>query len=115
MLVLFETSGGFALFKVLNESKLKKVQDLAQDFESVDSASKIVSLKKFAKFKNTSDALKATRDLIESKLSKKLRKFLNKNIVEKELNETLAVSDAKLGGLIKDKLGIKCVHDNSVE
>jgi len=115
MLVLFETAAGFALFKVLNESKLKQVEDLSKEFENVDSASKLVSLKKFVKFKNTTDALKSARDLIESKLSKSLKKFLTKQIVEKDLKESLAVSDTKLGGIIKEKLGIKCIHNGSVE
>ncbi len=41
MLVLFETAAGFALFRVLNESKLKKVQDFSQEFSSVESAQKM--------------------------------------------------------------------------
>ena len=51
--------------------------------------------------------------VIESKLSKGLRKFLQKTIVDKEITDKLAVADAKLGGLIKNKLGINCVHDNA--
>lgn len=51
--------------------------------------------------------------IVESKLSKGLRKFLQKAIVDKEINDKLAVADAKLGGLIKKKLGINCVHDSS--
>jgi len=112
MLVLFETSAGFALFKVLNEGKLQKADDLWKEFENPENANKVVTLKKFSKFKNTADALKSTTALIESKLSKPLKKFLTKEIVNQELNESLALSDAKLGGIIKEKLGIKCVHDN---
>lgn len=111
MLVLFETSAGFALFKVLDEGRLDKPDDLWKEFENPENANKVVTLKNFAKFKNTADALKSTTALIESKLSKSLKKFLTKEIVNQELNETLAISDAKLGGVIKDKLGIKCVHD----
>lgn len=51
--------------------------------------------------------------VVESKLSKGLRKFLQKTIVDKEISDKLAVADAKLGGLIKNKLGINCVHDNA--
>jgi hypothetical protein len=32
MLVLLETPGGFGLFKVLNEKKLKSVEDLIKSF-----------------------------------------------------------------------------------
>jgi len=33
--------------------------------------------------------------------------------VKKKLTEKLAVADAKLGGIIKEELGIKCIHDAS--
>jgi len=115
MLVLFETSAGFALFKVLDESKLQKVDNIFKEFENVSSASKIVQLQKFQKFKNTAEALKASTALIDSKLSKSLKKLIKKEIADKKSNEVLALSDAKLGGIIKEKFGIKCVHDNSID
>ncbi|KAJ6359881.1 hypothetical protein OIU77_003982 [Salix suchowensis] len=40
MLLLFETPAGFALFKVLDEGKLSKVEDLGKEFSSPDSARK---------------------------------------------------------------------------
>ncbi len=51
-------------------------------------------------------AVSAASALIESKLNSELKKFLKSNIVKKELKDELAVSDAKLGGIIKDKLDI---------
>ncbi|OIV99503.1 hypothetical protein TanjilG_17313 [Lupinus angustifolius] len=110
MLVLFETPAGFALFKVLNEGKLSKVEDLWNDFSSVDSARQVVKLKAFSKFENTSEALEAATLLIEGKASKGLRKFLRVHCE----NETLAVADSKLGNLIKEKLKIDCLHNNAV-
>jgi nucleolar protein 58 len=41
MLLLFETSAGFALFKVLDEAKLEKVDDIGKAFESVESANSV--------------------------------------------------------------------------
>jgi nucleolar protein 58 len=41
MLVLFETAAGFALFKVLNEGKLKSVDDIYQEFETPQKAQKM--------------------------------------------------------------------------
>ncbi|CAJ2650653.1 unnamed protein product [Trifolium pratense] len=108
MLVLFETPAGFALFKVLNEGKLS--QDLWKEFSSADAARKVVKLKAFSKFENTSEALEAASLLIDGKASKGLRKFLRANCE----NETLAVADSKLGSLIKEKLKIDCVHNNTV-
>jgi len=114
MLVLFETSAGYSLFKLLDEGKLANVDDLNKAFLSAENAQKIVTLQKFKKFKNTSDALKAATALLDSKLSKGLKRFLRKEIVEKNIRDSLAVADAKLGGLIKEKLGIQCLHDFSV-
>ncbi|OIW05675.1 hypothetical protein TanjilG_23461 [Lupinus angustifolius] len=110
MLVLFETPAGFALFKVLNEGKLSKVEDLGKDFSTADSAKQIVKLKAFSKFENTSEALEAATLLIEGKASKGLRKFLRVHCE----NETLAVADSKLGNMIKEKLKIDCLHNNAV-
>ncbi|KAI3511888.1 hypothetical protein L1887_19048 [Cichorium endivia] len=110
MLVLFETPAGFALFKVLDEGKLSKVDDLWKDFSSADAARQVVKLKAFSKFENTSEALSAATLLIDSKPSKGLRKFLRAHCD----GETLAVADSKLGNAIKEKLQIDCVHNQTV-
>ncbi|KAK6150723.1 hypothetical protein DH2020_015655 [Rehmannia glutinosa] len=110
MLLLFETPAGFALFKVLDEGKLSKVEDLGKEFSTPDSARQVVKLKAFSKFENTSEALSAATLLIDSKPSKGLRKFL-RNHCEGDI---LAVADSKLGNTIKEKLQIECVHNNAV-
>lgn len=53
MLVLFETPAGFAIFKVLNEKKIRKSENLYEDFQTLESAKKMVKLKMFEKFKVT--------------------------------------------------------------
>ncbi|KAK8954379.1 putative nucleolar protein 5-1 [Platanthera zijinensis] len=110
MLVLFETPAGFAIFKVVDEGKLTKVEDLWKEFTTCESARQVVNLKAFQKFENTAEALSATTLLIDSKPSKGLRKFLRAHCD----GETLAVSDSKLGNAIKEKLKIDCVHNNAV-
>ncbi|XP_019170225.1 PREDICTED: probable nucleolar protein 5-2 [Ipomoea nil] len=110
MLVLFETPAGFALFKVLDEGKLSKVEDLWKEFSTADTARKVVKLKAFSKFENTSEALSAATLLIDSKPSKGLRKFLRSHCD----GDTLAVADSKLGNAIKEKLQIDCVHNSTV-
>ncbi|XP_010485906.1 PREDICTED: probable nucleolar protein 5-2 [Camelina sativa] len=110
MIVLVETPAGFALFKVKDEGKLANLEDLAKEFETPDSARKIVKLKAFDKFDNTSEALEAVVKLHEGTPSKGLRKFLKANCE----GETLAVADSKLGNVIKEKLKIDCVHNNAV-
>jgi nucleolar protein 58 len=47
MFILFETPAGFALFKVLKDSKLKDLDSLYKDFKTADKAKKIVKLKAF--------------------------------------------------------------------
>ncbi|XP_037085688.1 nucleolar protein 58-like [Pollicipes pollicipes] len=110
MLVLFETAAGFALFKLLDEKKLKSTENLFEDFETPEKAGKIVKLKHFQKFADTTEALAAITGVIEGKMSKPLKKLLKKVDVQEEL----ALSDAKLGNLIKEKLDVQCVASSKV-
>jgi len=113
MLVLLESAAGFGLFKVLDDGKVQSGADLTKDFETPDAAGKMVKLKKFSKFIDQEDALAAATAMIEGKLDKSLKKFLKKNIVDKGLTDDLIVSDVKVGGLIKEKLGIGVLADSS--
>ncbi|XP_015234376.1 PREDICTED: nucleolar protein 58 isoform X3 [Cyprinodon variegatus] len=113
MLVLFETAAGYAIFKVLDESKLQQVDSLYKEFETPEKANKILKLKHFEKFQDTTEALAAATALVEGKIGKSLKKVLKK-IVAKEAHEQLAISDAKLGGVIKEKLDLSCVHSPAV-
>jgi nucleolar protein 58 len=113
MLCLFETPAGFALFK-LNDSKvLSNADTIYKSFQSPESAGKLVKLKAFHKFEDTNSALTAAAAICEGKLDSSLTTFLRSSVVEKSLKENLAVTDSKLGGLIREELGIKCVHDEA--
>ncbi|XP_046887422.1 nucleolar protein 58 [Hypomesus transpacificus] len=113
MLVLFETAAGYAIFKVLDESKLEEVDDLWKEFETTEKANKVVKLKHFEKFQDTTEALAAATAMTEGKIGKSLKKILKK-VVAKEAHEQLAISDVKLGGVIKDKLNLSCVHSPAI-
>nr|KAG5713797.1 hypothetical protein BaRGS_024424 [Batillaria attramentaria] len=113
MLVLFETAAGYAVFKVLNEKKLKHSENLYLDFEDPEAASKIVKLKHFQKFKDMTEALSAATAAVEGKMSKTLKKVIKK-LVAGDAQEELAVADAKLGSLIKDKFSLSCVSNTTV-
>nr|XP_033205234.1 nucleolar protein 58 isoform X2 [Bombus vancouverensis nearcticus] len=113
MLVLFETPAGYAIFKLLDEDKLTEVENLYHDFETPEAASKIVKLKHFEKFADTTEALVATTAAVEGKLCKSLKKILKKHC--NELQEQLAVADAKLGNAIKDKLSLSCVSNTAIQ
>ena len=85
------------------------IKALAKSFSSAESAKKVVSMKAFGKFENTTDALAAAA-MVESKVGKSLKTFLKKHVKD----ETLAIADSKLGVAIKEKLGIECVYSNNV-
>jgi len=106
--VLFETSGGFALFKVAKEGKLKDADNLYKSFTTGEDAEKVVKLKAFYKFSDTKEAMKSVEKLLNGKVSKTLQKFLEKNIINKEIQEELMVADKKLAKTIQEKLGITC-------
>ena len=67
MLVLFETPAGLALFKVLDEGKIKDASSLAPQFSTPERAQDMVSLHAFEKFDNTTEALAAAASINESK------------------------------------------------
>jgi len=113
MLVLFETPAGYAVFKLMDEGKLAKSDNLYEDFETIDKAREVVKLKQFQKFEDTTEALSAATAAVEGKMSKSLKKLLKKVIAE-DAHEKLAVADAKLGNCIQDKLQMNCVYDSKI-
>ena len=98
--VLFETPGGFALFKVLKDGKLKDVDNLHESFATPAGADKIVKMTAFKKFADTKEAMESIEKLLEGKASKTLQKFLKKNCVQDAIEEELMVADKKLGKTI---------------
>ena len=75
-----------------------------------------VKLKAFSKFEDTTAALSAATAICDGKLDKGLRQFLSSAIGSGSVDKvTLGVADSRLGGLIKDKLSIKCVFDSGVQ
>jgi len=74
-----------------------------------------VKLKAFKKFKDTKEALLAADKLIKGKFPKTLKKFLEKNVVSDEVQETIAISDKKLGNLITTELGIECKQNKKID
>lgn len=95
MFLLFETSMGYALFKV-DENKFNKIstwEDLPKD---LNGAKKILQLQDFKEFADAQEVLKSTVKLIHGKMSRNLKKFLKNNIVTKDLQEKLLVSDKNI-------------------
>jgi len=113
MLVLFETPAGYAIFKLMDEGKLSKSENLYEDFETLDKAKNVVKLKKFQKFEDTTEALASATALVEGKMSKSLKKLLKK-VVAEDAHEKLAVADAKLGNVIKEKMELTCEANSKI-
>ncbi|KAH9498824.1 Nucleolar protein 58 [Bulinus truncatus] len=114
MLVLFESAAGYALFKLLDESKLQNIENIYQDFETPNKAAKILKLKHFEKFQNINEAVAANLTVENEKVSKNLRHILKKHIL-KDAESELAVADAKLGKLLKKKYDLNCVTSSAVQ
>jgi nucleolar protein 58 len=116
MLVLFDTPAGHAIFKVLDEGKLKDVDNIHEHFASAANARSVVKLKAFHAFNDTKDAVAAATALVDGKMDGSLKKFIKKAIVKKQLtSEVLAVADPKIGAGIKKKFSIQCINDASVK
>ncbi|CAF3701891.1 unnamed protein product, partial [Adineta steineri] len=114
MLILFETSAGFAIFKLLDEKKLQETKTLYIDFESPEKAANVIKLIQFEKFEDTTQALAAATATVEGKISKPLKKLL-KRLVEPDVQEKLLVADSTLAKAIKEKFGFDCICNSSVQ
>lgn len=112
MLLLFESASGYGLFRINNASDLTEVDNIQKLLGDCDAsvAAKYFSLEKFQPIRDTAEALQCATALVESKISKPLKKILKK-VGE---NEELCVGDAKLGSVIKEKFSIKSVYSPMV-
>lgn len=110
---LFETSVGYALFKVDKNTFTKATSwsDLPQDPEGI---SNLLELSAFKPFADAKDSLQASVKMIHGKLSSSLAEFIRTNIVSEKVKETLLVGEKKIASEISKKLGIKCVSDDKV-
>ncbi|GJE84750.1 NOP5NT and Nop domain-containing protein [Phanerochaete sordida] len=107
MLVLYETSLGYCLFKVTDSEKAQS-GDVWQEFDTPERANKLLKLKSLHRFTSTATAVEEITAIQEGKLGKGLKQFLSDEIVNKgKGKEQLLVADPKLGHSITKKLGIK--------
>ncbi|THD25445.1 Nucleolar protein 5 [Fasciola hepatica] len=114
MLVLFETAAGYAVFKVNDEKSIREVTDLSRAFDDTATMNQIIQLERFVQFRDTKDALSAAADVIEGRISKKLKKLLKKLYVKELRDDVLAVADKKLCMDITNLMrAIRC-HLNSL-
>ncbi|XP_044755099.1 nucleolar protein 58 [Coccinella septempunctata] len=114
MFALFESPAGYALFKLTDEKKIEKAENIHLDFETPEKANKLLKLKHFEKFNDTTEALASTTASVEGKISKTLKKVL-KNFIDKNEQNVLLIGDSKLGSAIKDKFEIQCLSNNAIQ
>ncbi|KAH9894181.1 Nop-domain-containing protein [Cubamyces lactineus] len=114
MLVLYETSLGYCLFKLTDDAKLES-DDLWREFETPEKANKLLKLKAIHRFTSTADAVEEITALQENKIGKGLKKFLSEEIAEKGKKEKLAVFDKEVAKALKEKIGIKAVSPKLTE
>ncbi|KAI9808337.1 MAG: Nucleolar protein 58 [Phylliscum demangeonii] len=106
LLILAETSGGYALFKA-KDKKLLKRADLASEID--------LKLKQFQKFDSAANALEEASAIVESKVSPLLASLLDSVKDEKKLS--LAVADPKLGNAINKlpSISLTSISDSSTQ
>lgn len=112
--MLYETPAGYAIFKLLDEQKLQRVDNLYEEFQTPERASRLLKLKHFQKFNDTTEALAAATATVEGKMCKPLKKTLKK-LFQDEVQESLLVADSKLGNAIKEKFSVQCVCNTGVQ
>ena len=107
---LAKREGAGSAFFLLSHLFLQPRPLLSSLSPKLNKKKQVVKLKSFCKFDTTTDALAAATALVDSKMSKSLKKFLKKHAD----GDSLGVADAKLGAVIKEKLGIACVASGAV-
>ncbi|KAK5940340.1 Nucleolar protein 58 [Knufia obscura] len=112
LLILTETSAGYALLKA-KDKKLLKRDDLGTELSDVEKICSELKLKQFQKFDSAAAALEEAAAIVEGKVTPKLSSMLNELKDEKKIS--LAVADPKLGNAIGKIPGleIKAVADST--
>jgi len=107
MLVLFDTPAGYSLFQINNKKKLQEVKNIMEMFKDSKTISENIQLEAFKKFKDTEHAVNSLTKLNKGELPSDLKKFLEKNIVSKNIQKTLLCYGKKIAKCIKNGLGIE--------
>jgi nucleolar protein 58 len=112
LLILTETSAGYALLKA-KDKKLLTRDDLAAELQGVENVTSQLKLKEFQKFDSAAAALEEAAAIVEGKVTPKLSSLLDSLKDEKKIS--LAVADPKLGNAIGKIPGleIKAVADSA--
>ena len=112
LLILTETSAGYALLKA-KDKKLLKRDDIADQLTGVENVCQQIKLKEFQKFDSAAAALEEAAAIVEGKVTPQLSSLLDS--LKDETKISLAVADPKLGVAIGKIPGleIKAIADST--
>ncbi|KAK9333571.1 hypothetical protein V1520DRAFT_332126 [Lipomyces starkeyi] len=112
MLILTETSAGYALLK----AKDKKVLDSTADLLTPEKVLSSLKVKAFSKFDSAISALDEVNAIIDGKVSTKLANLLAENAGDKKKTK-LIVADPKLGNAINSlpDMSFKIISDSTTQ
>ncbi|KAJ3738888.1 hypothetical protein DFH05DRAFT_1515674 [Lentinula detonsa] len=114
MLVLYETAMGYCLFKMSDSVTKMEESQVRKEFESPESANKLLKLKALHRFTSTATAVEDMTALQEGKLGPGLKKFLTDEVVGKgKGKDSLLVVEKHLATSISKKLSIKVAASDS--
>lgn len=118
MYLLYEAASGLAMFKVLDESKLKAADLVGAMMRTSSDVQKIVSLVSFSKFPSVEGALATQTSTFEKDVSEELKKFVEKHFVntvaKKDTSEKLLVQDPHMVTALKDVCGVRAAFNDIV-
>jgi len=125
MLVLYESSLGYCLFRLKDGGNLLAKSGSEQraalaGSSSESSSSNLLKLQSVHRFSDTAAAVEEISAVGEGKISKNLKKFLVEQVqggkaAKKGKEEQLVVSDPKLGGAIAKKLSMSVISDSTTQ
>ena len=52
---------------------------------------------------------------MKGKIPKSLSKFISKNVIDKEVQQTIAVADKRLGKALTEQLGLECKQNDNID
>ena len=112
LLILTETSAGYALLKA-KDKKLLKRDDIADQLSGVENVCEQIKLREFRKFDSAAAALEEAAAIVEGKVTPQLSSLLDS--LKNESKISLAVADPKLGVAIGKIPGleIKAIADST--
>lgn len=117
--LFYPSASGLALFERVEGEEIGSKQDKYQEaILDLQTFSKIVKLKAFLPFTSAENALENMNHISEGEITPFVKDFLELNLPKtkpgKSSKFSLAVEDAKVGNVVQETTGVKCVANDAV-